>query len=187
MPIYTKKGDRGETGLPGGRRFVKTEVVFECLGALDQVNATIGLAVSTINKKTERELISFLVQLQSDLLSIGSLIAADKPSDNSPILAALGRKVTRMEIQIDDWDSKLPELKNFILPGGSQSASIMHLARVSTRQAERTFHRLPIKTHLEPVAVFLNRLSDFFFQCARYLNLRSRIADSIWRISDNLS
>ncbi len=186
MPIYTKKGDKGETGLPGRRRLSKTDNIFECLGGLDQTNALIGLAVSLIDHQQEKKLVAFLEQLQSDLLSVGSIIAAES-SASSHVLPNFNKRALELEHQIDQWDSELPELKNFILPGGCQTAAVIHLARVSVRQAERAFHRLKKTTGLEPIAVLLNRLSDYFFQCARYLNMRANKPDIIWSINDSIS
>lgn len=182
MPIYTKTGDKGETGLPGKRRLSKTEPIFECLGGLDQINALIGLAVCKINKSKEPELVNFLVQLQDDLLLVGSIIAA-KLAWLNPNLQDLTKRTGEMESQMDRWDSQLPELKNFILPGGTETAAIIHLARVSCRQAERSFHRLEVSNNLVPVAIFLNRLSDYFFQGARYLNFQAKKTDQVWKIN----
>lgn len=180
MSIYTKKGDKGETGLPGHRRLPKTELIFECLGGLDQTNALIGLTVSLIDEK-EAELIRELQLIQSNFLAVGACLAAESPTD-APILASLDEQTSQLEKRIDEWDEQLPELRNFILPGGSQAASAIHLARVGIRQAERAFHRLENASGLEPIARYLNRLSDYFFQCARYLNLRANHPDIIWKI-----
>lgn len=183
MPIYTKAGDKGETGLPGKRRLPKTDLIFECLGGLDQTNAFIGLTVSLLDQK-DAELIQELQAIQSDFLAIGACLAAESPLD-APILASLDEQTRQLERRIDEWDKKLPELKNFILPGGSQAASAIHLARVGIRQAERSFHRLDNAGQLEPIARYLNRLSDYFFQCARYLNLLANRPDIVWRFSDS--
>ncbi|MEK7170924.1 MAG: cob(I)yrinic acid a,c-diamide adenosyltransferase [Patescibacteria group bacterium] len=182
MSIYTKKGDKGETGLPGKRRLPKTELIFECLGGLDQTNALIGLTVSLIDEK-ETKLILELQLIQSNFLAVGACLAAESPTD-APILASLDEQISQLESRIDEWDEQLPELKNFILPGGSQAASVIHLARVSIRQAERAFHRLENAGELESIARYLNRLSDYFFQSARYLNLLANRPDIIWKISD---
>lgn len=180
MPIYTRKGDKGETGLPGQRRLPKTELIFECLGGLDQTNALIGLTVSLIDEK-ETKLILELRLIQSNFLAVGACLAAESPTD-APILASLDEQTRKLEHRIDEWDKQLPELRNFILPGGSQAASAIHLARVSIRQAERAFHRLENASELEPIARYLNRLSDYFFQSARYLNMRANKPDIIWKI-----
>ncbi|MDP3993202.1 MAG: cob(I)yrinic acid a,c-diamide adenosyltransferase [bacterium] len=182
MPIYTKAGDKGETGLPGKRRLSKTDLIFECLGGLDQTNALIGQVVSLIDRK-ETEFTSDLQQIQSNLLAVGACLAAESPKD-AAILASLDEQTAQLERKIDEWDKLLPELKNFILPGGSQAASVAHLARVAVRQTERAFHRPENADQLEPIARYLNRLSDYFFQLARYLNLRANKPDIIWKISD---
>lgn len=186
VPIYTKRGDRGETGLPGQRRLPKTDLIFDFLGVLDQTNALIGLAVSLIDRQEERELVAFLERRQSDLLLIGSIVAADSVGEN-PVSSILFGRTAELEAQINNWDSQLPPLKNFILPGGSQVASTIHLARVSVRQTERDFHRLSVKTNLDSIAMFLNRFSDYLFQCARYLNWRAGKSDLIWKKDRNLS
>lgn len=183
MPIYTRGGDRGETALPGNRRLPKTATIFECLGDLDQANGLVGLSVSLIDREKETELVHLLEHLQSDLLSIGSVIAA-KRHDTSVVLTKIVNRTIELEGQIDTWDAKLPGLKNFILPGGCVPAAVLQLARVSIRQAERSFHRLSDTTGLEPIAVMLNRLSDYFFQAARYLNMRSNKPDIVWKISN---
>lgn len=186
MPIYTKKGDKGETGLPGGKRLSKTENIFQCLGALDQTNALIGLAISLIDQKLEPQLIKFLELLQGDLLFIGSTIATTH-LDSKKNLQILNKRTANLEEQIDKWDRKLLKLQNFILPGGCQAASTIHLTRVSVRESERIFHRLQLKTDFDPIAMYLNRLSDYFFQCARYLNMRSKNKEVIWKITNKLS
>ena len=178
MPIYTKKGDKGETGLPGGRRLPKTEAIFEFLGSLDQTNSVLGLAISGMDPKKDKQLAHDLNQIQQSFLAIGACIASEKPSEQA-ILGELPRYTEQMESTIDRWDRAMPELKNFILPGGTQPASFLHLARTLIRQTERAFHRLDI-VGLEPIAIYLNRLSDFFFQAARYHNFSSGFTDTIW-------
>lgn len=184
MPIYTKKGDAGETGLPGKRRLSKTEALFELLGNLDSTNACLGVALaalgesplSTASQKTVGE---WLVEIQRDLLSIGACVAAEMPSD-AKILTKLPERVAAMEAQIDRWDVQLPELKNFILPGGGAAGAAVHQARTVARQTERAFHRTIPPAALQPIAVYLNRLSDFLFQTARFVNFETRHTEEIW-------
>lgn len=185
MAIYTKKGDKGETGLPGKRRLAKTDKIFEFLGSLDMANASVGLTVSSIKQK-DRNLRSRLQKIQSIFLDIGSCVAAED-SVVSPVLNNLDQETESLEKEIDLWESRLPELKNFILPGGSEASSSAHMSRVMVRQAERAFHRLNNTNELEPIARYLNRLSDYFFQLARYLNAQSKTPDIIWKIERNLS
>jgi cob(I)alamin adenosyltransferase len=159
----------------------KTEAIFESLSGLDQTNAMIGLTVSLISQK-DADLTEGLQRIQSNLLAVGACIASESPS-SAPVLATLDEQTSQLERSIDEWDKKLPELKNFILPGGSQAAAAAHLTRVATRQTERAFHRLDNADQLEPIARYLNRLSDYFFQLARYLNLRANHPDIIWKIT----
>lgn len=173
--LYTKKGDRGETGLPGGRRLPKTEVVFEFLGSLDAANATIGLAVSQL---ADREAIKLLEQVQADLLIVGAIVASESPNRN--FTERLKKQAALLERQIDEWDRGLPKLENFILPGGSPAGAALHLSRTMIRQSERNFHRLRA-VKITEIAVYLNRLSDFLFQAARWVNHQTGQKETIWR------
>lgn len=175
--LYTKKGDRGETGLPGGRRLPKTEAVFEFLGSLDATNATIGLAVSQLS---DRVMIKLLEQVQADLLTVGATVAAESPSRN--FTGQLEKQTALLERQIDEWDRGLPKLENFILPGGVSAGAALHLARTIIRQSERDFHRLRA-VKIKEIAVYLNRLSDFLFQAARWVNYQAGQKETIWKNS----
>lgn len=183
MPLYTKKGDEGETGLPGGRRFSKSETIFEVLGVLDEVNAQIGLAKSLINNKeilgSDYRLLS---KIQTTLLSIGACLAMKEPH-KATFLKQLDRLTLELERQIDAWEKQLPNLQNFILPGGSQAAAMLHLARTTCRRLERNFHKLEERKDLKPISRYFNRLSDFFFQAARWQNFRNKENEEIWQQS----
>ena len=177
MPIYTKKGDKGETGLPGGRRLSKTEPIFEVLGALDSVNASLGLAASLLSKSLI-ELRPVINQVQSTLLDIGAHIAEAEPKRLN-LIVDLPTQTKQLEELIDTWNDKLPKLENFILPGGSTPAAVLQLARTTVRQAERQYHHL---SHTElTISEYLNRLSDFCFQMARLINQRLTTPDEHWK------
>lgn len=184
MSIYTKKGDKGETGLPGKRRVAKSNQLFEVLGAFDQTSATIGVAIAQMNPTDDASLIEELEQIQSNFLSIGACLAAEKPED-APILETLAQETRILEQRIDEWDALLPELKNFILVGGTPAGAALHLARTFARQAERHFHRLPEPQIIEPISIYLNRLSDYFFQAARYYNFCQKQSEKTWRSRQN--
>jgi len=177
MPIYTKKGDTGETALPGKRRYRKTAPIFEFLGSLDQISATIGLAVAQI--KNDSELIRLLTDIQRDLLSIGAATASTDINTEVNNLT-LGTKVGEFETKIDLWDKELPELKNFVLAGGTLAGATIHLARTTSRQAERNFHRMPSELKHPETSTYLNRLSDFLFQAARHYNYSQKTPEQIW-------
>lgn len=182
MTIYTKKGDKGETSLPSTRRISKTEQIFEVLGNLDYTNATIGLAISQLEEKKFDKLIEHLHQIQQTLLAIGACIASPQPPTTG-ILKRLPDMVGEFEQQIDNWETLLPPLKNFILPGGSPAGAALHLTRTATRQTERYYHRLVTPEKLNPIAIYLNRLSDFFFQAARWVNFQTASPEAIWTIN----
>lgn len=184
MPIYTKKGDAGQTGLPGKRRLSKTEALFELLGNLDATNAGLGVALAALqttplSAASHKTVGDWLIEIQRDLLSIGACVAAEQPTE-AKILTKLPERVVAMEAQIDQWDAVLPELKNFILPGGGAAGAAVHQARTIARQTERAFHRTNQPAALQPIAVYLNRLSDFLFQTARFVNWETRHTEEIW-------
>lgn len=180
MPIYTKKGDKGQTGLPGDRRLSKADQLFETLGYLDQTSALIGLAVSFMEGKADAKLIEALRHIQSTFLSIGACLASEKPT-GATILSELPGLSKAFEDQIDEWDNALPSLRNFILAGGVTAGAVLHLARASVRHSERQFHRLPEELKLAEIGQYLNRLSDYFFQAARFYNHQHSQSEAIWK------
>ncbi|HUD21067.1 MAG TPA: cob(I)yrinic acid a,c-diamide adenosyltransferase [Candidatus Saccharimonadales bacterium] len=179
MAIYTKQGDEGLTGLPGGRRLAKSEPIFEMLGNLDLVNSVIGLTITFLPKK-ERDLKKQLTHIQQMLLSIGATLAA-RNKNQLTLVADLEKETKELEKQIDLWDEQLPEIKNFLLPGGSTAGAWLHLVRTLVRQTERSYQRLKKPGECKDIAVYLNRLSDYFFQAACYANFRQSVIETIWR------
>ena len=179
MSIYTKKGDRGQTGLPGDRRLAKTDQLFETLGTFDQTSALIGLAVSMLDAKN-KVLAKDFQDIQSTFLSLGACLASER-SVTEPILNELPAKTAELEARIDRWDELLPPLRNFILAGGTPAAAALHTARVSVRAAERHYHRLPAELIFTSMSQYLNRLSDYFFQAARFINHQAGTSDITWR------
>lgn len=184
MTIYTKKGDKGETGLPGKRRLSKTDQLFEFLGSLDQTNAQIGLAVSLMDRR-QKQLAERFQNIQRSFLAIGACVASEKPEE-ALILTKLDDLTAKLEADIDGWDQAMPELKNFILPGGTAAAAALQVARTLVRQAERNFHRLEVPDALSPVSRYINRLSDYCFQAARYCNFLAKTDDKIWTIETSV-
>jgi cob(I)alamin adenosyltransferase len=182
MKIYTRMGDGGETSLPGGRRLPKTEDIFELLGNLDETNATIGLAASFIIDDTRLKNFPTkqLYDVQSNLLALGACIAEEEPQ-KSKALQRLDKSTDTLESQIDAWDKQLPPLKNFILPEGTSGAAALHLARTLIRRSERSFHALNFPRELTPAGRYLNRLSDYFFQAARFLNHLGNHQEQVWK------
>jgi len=178
MKIYTKTGDDGTTGLVGGSRVSKADPLIECYGTVDELNATIGLAA--VNAPPA--LLAELRQVQADLFVIGSHLATPTASPHRASLPKLdGAIVERLEQAIDATTAHLPALSHFILPGGSEVAARLHLARTVCRRAERLVVALPeAGVELPLIVRYLNRLSDWLFVEARLANQIASVPDVIW-------
>ncbi len=177
MKIYTRMGDGGETGLLGGRRLPKNDAIFELLGNLDETNAAIGLATSYFSNG--RFPTKELHRIQETLLAIGSCVADSDPA-SAPVLSVLEKMTDSFEKQIDQWDKTLPPLKNFILPEGVPGAAALHYARTLVRRTERSYYRWEGAAQTLPIGRYLNRLSDYLFQAARYANHLENHPEQIW-------
>jgi cob(I)alamin adenosyltransferase len=180
MKLYTKTGDKGETGLIGGTRVAKNDVRLDAYGTVDELNSFIGLL--TTYSITENEL-SFLRFIQNKLFSVGSHLATDiNIVALNPASIITENDIEQIEKQIDYLDTFLPSLSSFILPGGSQQGSICHICRTITRRAERRIfdmnERYKVDNH---IIMFLNRLSDYFFALSRYLTLNSGGEEISWK------
>ena len=181
--LYTGTGDLGETGLFGGRRVRKDHPRVTAYGTIDELNAALGVAASLIKNRT---LAVQLQSIQNELFNIGAELASDQPvrrKAKSSATFQLGEKsIRRLEQLIDDYDSRVPPLKTFILPGGSQAASAMHFARTVARRAEREVVTLTSKETINPaIVVYLNRLCDLLFALARYVNKAGRNREITWQ------
>lgn len=165
--IYTKTGDKGKTSLVGGTRVNKTHIRLDAYGTIDELNSFTGwLNVEIKDPETNR----FLSFIQHKLFAVGSYLATET-EQMAPKAASIITEVDieRIEKEIDRLDSLLPRLNRFILPGGNEAASRAHICRTVSRRAERNSHRVAeIYPVAEPVLIFLNRLSDYFFVVARY-------------------
>lgn len=179
--IYTKTGDKGETSLCDGKRVPKNDTRVESYGSVDELNAHIGF-LTTLNLPTE--LTDDLYKINFWLFQIGTDLA-------TPINSQLESKIQRLnnesieflEKRIDFLTEKLPELKNFILPGGTPEASQFHIARTICRRAERRCVELNHQEEINSnIIVFLNRLSDYLFVASRYVNFSKGVPDLIWKI-----
>ena len=181
MKIYTKGGDKGETGLFGGERVSKDSLRIETYGTVDELNSFIGLALVEIK---DYEVKKLLERIQNTLFILGSdLSAPDNVKDKSHNIPRISKlNYEEIEKEIDKFDSRLGELKNFILPGGSKSAALLHICRTICRRAERRVVALNNAVNISPdIIIFLNRLSDLFFVVARYENKISGIEDIEWQ------
>jgi cob(I)alamin adenosyltransferase len=180
MKIYTKTGDDGTTGLIGGSRVRKSDPRLDCYGTIDELNASLGLAAVPLGGQMRQA----LEQIQDDLFVIGSHLATpDAPSASASNLPALDEQlITRLEMQIDAAEAELPPLRNFILPGGSEAAARLHLARTICRRAERRVVDFSMDRPIPSmILTYLNRLSDWLFVHARLANHQAGVADVVWK------
>jgi cob(I)alamin adenosyltransferase len=180
--IYTRTGDSGTTSLVGGKRVPKTDTRIESYGTTDELNAFTGLLATEINEKEDRDFLQFI---QHKLFTVGSYLATDRESTE---LKAESRvtpeSIARIEREIDRIDSTLPRMKNFVLPCGCRSAALAHVCRTVCRRAERQIYRLHEMAEVEePVLVFVNRLSDYFFVLARKECIKNDGKEILWDYS----
>ena len=179
MKIYTRTGDRGQTGLFGGARLDKDDARVEAYGTVDELNATLGVARA---EGLSRDVDAALATIQDDLLRLGAELATAPGKEHLLTLARIdGSDATRLEIFIDESEGLLPALSNFILPGGSKAAASLHHARTVCRRAEREVVALMRHEDLGPWPLaYLNRLSDLLFVMARAANHRAGAPESEW-------
>lgn len=177
MPIYTRRGDRGQTSLFGGTRVLKSETRVDTYGTIDELNSVLGLAVSHLSLK-HVSLKKELEIIQRTLFSIGSYLA----NPNAEPVPGLSERVGEFERLIDEQTKKMPELHNFILPGGGKAGASLHQARTVCRRAERRLVALMQEEELdENVVKYLNRLSDLLFSSARFVNHIEKKTETIWK------
>jgi cob(I)alamin adenosyltransferase len=179
MKIYTRAGDDGTTGLFGGGRVSKADARIECYGAVDELNAALGLAAAAT---TDAATVRRLRAVQHELFVIGSQLAAPEAGARAATLPELGESaVARLEAEIDAAEAGLAPLKNFILPGGNEPAARLHLARTICRRAERLLVASVAERPLAPQIVhYMNRLSDWLFVQARAANAAAGVEDIPW-------
>lgn len=171
MKIYTKTGDKGTTSLIYGTRVAKNDMRVEAYGTCDETNSMIGLALSYLNGEyfnDKEEMQEIFHKIQTVLFHVGAELATPPGKEVKWVLEA--KDIEELERKIDDWDAALPQLTNFILPGGHQAGAALHVARTVARRAER--QAVELGDEVNPLVLsYLNRLSDFLFVAARYVNM----------------
>jgi len=170
--IYTRTGDQGVTGLSDGSRIEKDDVRIETIGAVDELNSVLGMVLSMpLPAQTRDRLLTiqhWLFDLGGELSLPGHKLLTDS-------------QVTTLEQWLDHWNEGLPPLKEFILPGGTQQAAALHLARSVCRRVERRLQTLATRQAVETTNLcFINRLSDLLFVCARHVNQDAGAEDVSW-------
>jgi cob(I)alamin adenosyltransferase len=188
MKIYTKTGDDGSTGLVGGQRVGKSDPRIECIGGVDELNAAIGLAAvaaAADSGKSPVGLAGRLRTIQHELFTIGAHLSSP---DSATALAQLppldNSIIARLEMEIDTATAALPPLRQFILPGGCETAARLHVARTVCRRAERIVVAFAGKCPVSAtILIYLNRLSDWLFVEARLANQSAGVPDVVWQIA----
>jgi cob(I)alamin adenosyltransferase len=182
--IYTRMGDDGRTALRTGERRAKNDLRIEAYGTVDEANSAIGLArVATTSDAECARVDAMLRSIQNDLFDLGAdLCVPQSAEDNTQPLRIVQSQVDRLERAIDELNAELAPLRSFVLPGGSPAAAALHLARTVTRRAERLLVALAEAPGEEVGGAalrYVNRLSDFLFVAARYVNQKGG-ADILW-------
>jgi cob(I)alamin adenosyltransferase len=179
MKIYTKTGDRGQTGLFGGARVSKAALRVEAYGDVDELNSVLGLVSA---HTTDARALALLNTLQQELFALGAELASVPDKQVDVGVELLGdAEIARLESTIDALERDLPALKSFVLPGGSIEAAHLHVARTTCRRAERKLVALAeVETVRPELLRYVNRLSDLLFVAARHANFRAKITDVPW-------
>ncbi len=184
--IYTRTGDDGTTALGSGDRRAKHDPRIAAYGTVDETNATVGLA--RLHTGDAAELDVMLARIQNDLFDLGADLATPETgaAPDYPPLRIVASQVARLEAEIDRLNGDLEPLRSFVLPGGHPAAAALHLCRTVSRRAERLMVELAAmkgETVGEPAMRYINRLSDFFFVAARWMNDKGR-GDVLWKPGD---
>lgn len=180
MKIYTKTGDKGQTGLIGGRRVSKADLRIDAYGTVDELNSWIGLVR---DQATDDERKMLLKEIQDRLFTVGAELATDpnKPAKQG-MPAIIPADIVLLETSMDAMDADLPELRAFVLPGGHPFVSFCHLARTVCRRAERLVIALNETTPVDPLVIqYLNRLSDYLFMLSRKLAQDLGVEEVAWK------
>jgi cob(I)alamin adenosyltransferase len=185
VKIYTRTGDQGDTGLYGGSRIRKDALRVEAYGSLDELNAALGAALAVLGQNANA-VSELLVGIQSVLFDIGAELATPVEREGTALTRRLhgvvAAQTEALEGAIDVFEAQLPPLKSFILPGGTQAASTLHLARTIARRAERRVVSLNSQEPVNPeILRYLNRLSDLLFVLARTANRLAGVQEREWK------
>jgi cob(I)alamin adenosyltransferase len=179
MKIYTKTGDKGTTGLFGGKRVSKADLRIETYGTVDELNSWIGvLRDQEVNSKREDE----LVEIQDRLFTIGSILATEPDNTKVKIPSLSESDISFLEKKIDTMEAGLEPMKVFVLPGGHQSVSFGHVTRTVCRRAERLVIALDTTEKIDPLVIqYLNRLSDYIFVLSRMMTKELNAREIPWK------
>lgn len=178
MKIYTKTGDEGLTSLIGGTRVPKYDLRIESYGTVDELNSYIGMIRDHDISSAHKDI---LKEIQDRLFTIGASLASDPEKSKMKIPDLHLSDISLLEKEIDKMNAILPELKHFILPGGSQAVSFCHISRCVCRRAERIIVHLKSESFVDDkIVIYLNRLSDYLFVLARKLCFDINVPENQW-------
>jgi len=177
MKIYTKTGDDGNTGLQGNLRISKSHPRIISYGTVDEANAALGIVLAN---SLDDDIVKILTEIQNDLFLVGADLSNSNLNDMKNRVSL--DKIEKLEQYIDQFESELPSLTNFILPGGDISAAQLHHVRTVVRRAETLVVQLSEKDEINANCIkYLNRLSDLFFVMGRLINKRKNNPDILWK------
>jgi cob(I)alamin adenosyltransferase len=181
--IYTRTGDKGQTGLGDGQRVAKDSLRVNVMGTVDEANGIIGIARLDIAALSDSDPSNALMRIQNDLFDVGAdLCVPGEDAVPGSRLRITPAQVKRLEKEIDAMNKDLEPLMSFILPGGAPAAAYLHLARSVVRRAEREGWTLAGEEHVNPAVLqYLNRLSDHLFVMARWINAKTGVGDVLWK------
>ena len=186
MKIYTKNGDKGQTRIIGKQILYKSDPRVEAYGEVDELNSWVGYTKSLINSHTQ-VLADELEEIQQLLFDCGHDLATPAEDERHSFEFKQKQPTAWIEEKIDNYTQTVPAVKKFILPGGTQLASALHVARTITRRAERQIVQLMREEQInQDVLIFINRLSDYFFAAARYANYLEQQSDVLYRNSKDV-
>ena len=184
--VYTRAGDKGETGLVGGRRVPKDSPRIEAFGTVDELNASVGI-VRALNRELRKqssvraELEEILRQVQQQLFDLGAELATPGEADRPSSVRICEAQVKEMEALMDRFQKDLKPLKSFVLPGGGKLSSFLHQCRTVCRRAEREVVKLSRQENVGPwPQIYLNRLGDLFFVLSRWISHHLQEPEILW-------
>lgn len=179
VKIYTKTGDKGQTGLLGGTRVPKHHMRIEAYGTVDELNSWIGMLRDSIADEHHKNI---LIETQDRLFTIGSSLASDPKKSKVKIPQLSEDDITLFEKEMDAMDAVLPPMKHFVLPGGNEIVSKCHITRCVCRRAERRVNHLAENEPVDELIIkYLNRLSDYLFMLSRKLAYDLKATETPWK------
>jgi cob(I)alamin adenosyltransferase len=180
--VYTRRGDDGQTSLVGGQRVAKDDARIECYGTVDELNAFVGLARQSAEEASLTTLAAVLKKVQHELFNLGSILATRPEDIHARQPRVTSAEIEWLELEMDEQLRQLPELRSFVLPGGSRLNAELHICRTICRRAERLCVALARHESIDGDTIkYLNRLSDAFFVWSRAASRLMGLPETLWQ------